>query len=218
MSFPGHSRRGVANHTRGRVCSPSATTGCRVFISFSTEGNQGNTGWDHLHGFVIFVCFCEFSVTQRGWMLDVLNIVRRLSEAGTARCAVSAPSGRKFPAALPAGTSQRDVPTNTFTTADAYAFTRELEQLHPYNRHVRDNPVNNTGQEFASTSKSYATLDCYCTSSAASGVCHDFFRQNDRSAELNSLNSVCRHPTWRWRTFSINRLTRLAMPSIQPTG
>ena len=116
-------------------------------------------------------------------MLDVLNIVRRLSEAGTARCAVSAPSGRKFPAALPAGTSQRDVPTNTFTTADAYAFTRELEQLHPYNRHVRDNPVNNTGQEFASTSKSYATLDCYCTSSAASGVCHDFL---DRMTEVRN--------------------------------
>ena len=25
-----------------------------------------------------------------------------------------------------------------FTTADAYAFTRELENLHPDNRHVRD--------------------------------------------------------------------------------
>jgi type II restriction enzyme len=25
-----------------------------------------------------------------------------------------------------------------FTTTDAYAFTRELEQLHPDNRHVRD--------------------------------------------------------------------------------
>ena len=31
---------------------------------------------------------------------------------GTARCAVRAPSGRKIPAALPPGTSQRDVPTN----------------------------------------------------------------------------------------------------------
>jgi hypothetical protein len=29
-----------------------------------------------------------------------------------------------------------------FTTADAYAFTREREDLHPDNRHVRDNPVN----------------------------------------------------------------------------
>ncbi len=26
----------------------------------------------------------------------------------------------------------------SFTTADAYAFTRELEKLHPDNRHVRD--------------------------------------------------------------------------------
>ena len=25
--------------------------------------------------------------------------------------------------------------------ADTYAFTRELEKLHPDNRHVRDNPV-----------------------------------------------------------------------------
>jgi hypothetical protein len=29
-----------------------------------------------------------------------------------------------------------------FINEDAYAFTRELEQLHPDNRHVRDNPVN----------------------------------------------------------------------------
>jgi hypothetical protein len=33
-------------------------------------------------------------------------------------------------------------PSDSFTTADAYAFTRELEKLHPDNRHVRDNPVN----------------------------------------------------------------------------
>jgi len=64
----------------------------------------------------------------------VLNAIRRLCEVGTARCAVRAPSGRKIPAALPPGTSQRDVPTNTFTTADAYAFTRELEKLHPARR------------------------------------------------------------------------------------
>jgi hypothetical protein len=44
-----------------------------------------------------------------------------------------------------------------FTTADTYAFTRELEELHPDNPHVRDNPVNNTGQEFASNFKCCAT-------------------------------------------------------------
>ena len=82
------------------------------------------------------------SVAQRGGTLDVLNIVRRLCEAGTARCAVRAPSGRKIPAALPPGTSQpvlrsitaeggRDVPANTFTAAEVCAFERELEKLQP---------------------------------------------------------------------------------------
>jgi len=49
----------------------------------------------------------------------VLNIVRRISEVGTPRCGVR--------------TSQRDVPTNTFTTAEVYACERELEKLHPGN-------------------------------------------------------------------------------------
>ncbi len=66
----------------------------------------------------------DIPVQMRGWTLDVLNVVRRISEVGTGRCAVR--------------TSQRDVPTSTFTTADAYTFTRELEKLHPDNRHVRD--------------------------------------------------------------------------------
>ena len=83
----------------------------------------------------------NISVTQRGWTLDVLNIVRRISEVGRAGSTVRAPSGRN-PAmrdgALPPGTPQRGVPTNTFTTADVYAFERELEKLHPDNRHVKD--------------------------------------------------------------------------------
>jgi len=83
----------------------------------------------------------EISITQRGWTLDVLNIVRRISEVGTAGSAVRAPSGRN-PAmrdgALPPVTPQRGVPTNTFTTDDVYAFERELEKLHPDNRHVKD--------------------------------------------------------------------------------
>ena len=64
-------------------------------------------------------------------------------------------------------------PSDSFTTADVYAFERELENLHA------DNPVNNrvtrgkpacegqprkrlrlTGQEFASNFKSSATWDC----------------------------------------------------------
>jgi type II restriction enzyme len=49
----------------------------------------------------------EIKTSQRGWTLDVLNIVRRLGKT-------------------------------EFSTTDAYAFTRELEKLHPDNRHVRD--------------------------------------------------------------------------------
>jgi type II restriction enzyme len=29
-------------------------------------------------------------------------------------------------------------PSDSFTTADVYAFVRELEKLHPDNRHIRD--------------------------------------------------------------------------------
>ena len=71
----------------------------------------------------------EISVAQRGWTLDVLNIVRRLvSEERAPRDPnISGQSGTRVTR-----------PSGEFTTADAYAFTRELEQLHPDNRHVRD--------------------------------------------------------------------------------
>jgi type II restriction enzyme len=48
----------------------------------------------------------EISVAQRGWTLDVLNIVRRISKS-------------------------------EFTNEEVYAFTRELEQLHPDNRNIK---------------------------------------------------------------------------------
>lgn len=49
----------------------------------------------------------ETGVGDRGWMLDILNIVRRLRKT-------------------------------EFTNQDVYAFERELEKLHPDNRHIRD--------------------------------------------------------------------------------
>jgi len=70
---------------------------------------------------------------RTGRTLDVLNIVLRLAEVGTAGPAVRAPSGRNLPAALPPVTPRRGVPTNEFKTSDVYAFTRELEKLHPNN-------------------------------------------------------------------------------------
>jgi type II restriction enzyme len=74
----------------------------------------------------------DISVTQRGWTLDVLNIVRRLVESR--RRGDETPSKKS-------GINQSlltSSPTNEFTTADAYIFERELEQLHPDNRHIRD--------------------------------------------------------------------------------
>jgi type II restriction enzyme len=49
----------------------------------------------------------ELPVTERGWTLDVLNLVNRLRN-------------------------------KEFTNQDIYAFERELETLHPGNRHIRD--------------------------------------------------------------------------------
>ncbi|HKW30820.1 MAG TPA: DpnI domain-containing protein [Verrucomicrobiae bacterium] len=62
----------------------------------------------------------EIPVNQRGWTLDVLNIVRRLS--------LTRPAGHPLPSDG----------RGTFTTSDAYAFTRELEELHPDNKHIKD--------------------------------------------------------------------------------
>jgi hypothetical protein len=84
------------------------------------------------------------SVTQRGWTLDVLNIVRRLVESrrrGLPGRSIGAKTGDESlkstgqPESLRLLTSS---PTNEFTTADVYAFERELEKLHPDNRHVKD--------------------------------------------------------------------------------
>jgi type II restriction enzyme len=55
-------------------------------------------------------------VPERGWVLDVLNIVRRIT-------------GKRGP---------QETAGPTFTNADVYAFERELAQLHPENRHIRD--------------------------------------------------------------------------------
>ena len=67
----------------------------------------------------------EIGVKERGWTLDVLNAIRRLVESR--RRGDETPSNQRLLTSSP-----------TFTTADAYTFTRELERLHPDNRHVRD--------------------------------------------------------------------------------
>jgi hypothetical protein len=79
----------------------------------------------------------EIKTAQRGWTLDVLNIVRRLVESrrrGLPGRSTGAKTGDESlkstgqPESLRLLTSS---PTNEFTTSDVYAFERELERLHP---------------------------------------------------------------------------------------
>jgi type II restriction enzyme len=74
----------------------------------------------------------EISVKQRGWTLDVLNIVRRLVESRR-RGNETLIEKRKTDQSLLTSS-----PTNEFTNEDVYAFAGELEKLHPDNRHIRD--------------------------------------------------------------------------------
>ncbi len=74
----------------------------------------------------------EISVQQRGWTLDVLSAIRRLvEERGSA-------IRNRWGEATDEPAREDARPTNTFTTTDAYAFTRELEKLHPDNKHIKD--------------------------------------------------------------------------------
>ena len=59
---------------------------------------------------------------MRGWKLEVPDIVRHIVSEGRALRDpnISSQSGTR-------GTR----PSDSFTTADIYAFTRELEKLHP---------------------------------------------------------------------------------------
>ncbi|HEV2435361.1 MAG TPA: DpnI domain-containing protein [Verrucomicrobiae bacterium] len=74
----------------------------------------------------------EISIQQRGWTLDVLNTVRRLVESRRRGKESLIEKPREDQSLL------TSAPTGEFTTADAYTFTRELEKLHPDNRHVKD--------------------------------------------------------------------------------
>jgi hypothetical protein len=80
---------------------------------------------------------------ERGWTLDVLNIVRRVVEER------GCPHPQHFRQLqrhgkvstsqnLPRAAAGDSRAPSEFTNEDVYAFTRELEQLHPDNRHIRD--------------------------------------------------------------------------------
>ena len=77
----------------------------------------------------------EIKAQERGWTLDVLNIVRRLVESRRRGDEALNKESSGRPESLSLLTSS---PTTEFTNEDVYAFTRELEELHPGNRHVKD--------------------------------------------------------------------------------
>jgi hypothetical protein len=85
----------------------------------------------------------ELSVKERGWTLDVLNLVRRIvEERGCPHPQHFRQTQRrgKVPVApdAPRATAGDSRAPNEFTNEDVYAFARELEKLHPDNRHIRD--------------------------------------------------------------------------------
>jgi hypothetical protein len=89
----------------------------------------------------------DISIKQRGWTLDVLNIVERVVAARGSglECGGTTPlslgeihrvlRGKSLP--VPKRGHVRAL-QNEFTNEDIYAHARELEALHPDNRHIKD--------------------------------------------------------------------------------
>ena len=93
----------------------------------------------------------------------MLNIVRRIVSEGRApRDPDSGQMGRR-------GTP----PSDSFTTAEVYAFTRELEKLHPDNSESFREQVVTSATKSASNCRSCAMLDCSFISVVANGNCRD---------------------------------------------
>ena len=133
----GHSR--ISSHASGKYRHPNDR---KAECDSPSPGGEGRDEGGRSHTIIVPPAevraqfkrvkpFENLSVTQRGWTLDVLNIVRRLVEER----GVHAASPVKASGTLkrPEGRAPSE-----FTNEDVYAFTRELEKLHPDNRHVRD--------------------------------------------------------------------------------
>ena len=89
----------------------------------------------------------DLSVTQRGWTLDVLNIVRRLTDAKRQRTGALQDASRgsmvigkrasvvECGSLLPLSTATGHL---EFKNEEVYTYAPELEKLHPDNRHIKD--------------------------------------------------------------------------------
>jgi type II restriction enzyme len=86
----------------------------------------------------------DISVKQRGWTLDVLNIVRRLTEEKRQRAGALQDASRdsritgQRGSVLDCGGPPPLSSASEFTNEEVYAFASELEKLYPDNRHIRD--------------------------------------------------------------------------------
>ena len=83
---------------------------------------------------VVKAAFAELPVSLRGWALDVLNIVRRLE----ANSALGSTRASRVVFGAPAEHIPPPPSPIEFTNDNIYAHERELERLHPGNRHIRD--------------------------------------------------------------------------------
>ena len=80
----------------------------------------------------------DVSIKDRGWTLDVLNIVHRVVNTRALECGDTSPlSDWQTCLPVPKRGHVRAL-QREFTNADIYAFERELERLHPGNRHIKD--------------------------------------------------------------------------------
>jgi hypothetical protein len=79
----------------------------------------------------------QIKAKERGWTLDVLNIVRRLTEEKRQRAGALQDASRgsgvtgKRASVSDCGGPPPLSNSPEFTTADVYAFGRKLEKLHP---------------------------------------------------------------------------------------
>jgi len=126
----------------------------------------------------------------RGWTLEVLNIVRRMVSEGRAPRDpnMSGQSGTRITR-----------PSDSFTTAEVYAFERKLEKLHPDGRHIKDKirqqlqVVEERGVHAASSSKPPATLkrtEVRAPSELASQARHQMDALNQEFALRNVVTTA----------------------------
>ena len=130
ISFPQRSRRGVANHTRGACASPSA-----IIKRPPLAPTARRAGWvgcnialNRVPAEARILVVTESTVMPASEVREKFKRVKPLKDISVNQRGWT----------LDVLNAIRRLGKTAFTTADAYAFTRELEKLHPDNRHIKD--------------------------------------------------------------------------------